>query len=574
MRLGSVVAATSLATLGAVALDVAPAAAAAGTERISVSTAGVQGDADSGLDLPTQGSSDDGRYVVFDSFATDLVAGDTNDELDVFVRDRQAGSTERVSVSSAGVQGDSMSGIAAISGNGRFVVFTSSADNLVPGDTNGTGDVFLRDRWSGTTERVSLTDGEAPGNGASLLPTVSDDGTRVAFISAADNLVAGDTNNTTDVFVRDRQSATTTRVSVSATGAQSDDSSGLPAISGDGGSVSFTSGADNLVAGDTNDQSDIFVRDLQGSTTERVSVATGGGQGSNQSASRTSMSTDGRYVAFESEAPDLVAADTNGAGDVFVRDRQSATTVRVSVATGGAQADADSGGPSISDDGRYVVFPTAATNLVAADTNGVVDIFLRDRQAGTTERVSVTGAGAEGNGDSDPGFISGDGHHVAFSSSASNLVAGDTNNARDMFVRDLATDNCTITGTGGNDTLTGTAGADVICGLGGNDTISGLGGNDTISGGGGDDTISGGGGRDTITGGSGDDLIAGGPGNDHLDGQGGDDVVVDHGGADTALGGSGNDHLDVRDGAGGDLAGGGSGADVCTVDGGDTVSGC
>ncbi|WP_229068879.1 hypothetical protein [Actinoplanes sp. DH11] len=581
LRLGAVLVTTTLATLAAVVLDAGPAAAAVGTERVSVSSGGTQGDADSGLDLPTQGASDDGRYVVFESFATNLVAGDTNNDLDVFVHDRQAGTTERVSVSSAGAQGNSTSGIAAISGTGRYVVFTSLADNLVAGDTNGTGDVFLRDRQAGTTERVSLTNGGTQAGDASIQPTVSDDGTRVAFVSGADDLVTGDTNATTDVFVRDRQAGTTTRVSVSSAGAQSNEVSSLPGISGGGGHVSFTSAADNLVPGDTNEAYDIFVHTLQTATTERVSVSSGGFQGSGASSSRTSMSDDGRYVGFESQAPDLVASDTNGVPDAFVRDRQAATTERVSLTSGGAEANAESGSPSLSDDGRYVAFPSVASNLVASDTNGFVDVFVRDRQAATTERVSLTDGGAEGNGDSDPAFISGDGQHVAFSSTADNLVTGDTNTARDVFVRDLTAGACTITGTSGDDTLIGTGSGDVICGLGGNDTIEGRGGSDTVHGDGGDDIIDGGGNPDLIYGGDGADTINGNVGNDTVDGGAGvddidggaDDDGIDGGPGSDILGGGGGTDA-IAGGPDGDAIDGGGNPDVLDGgDGNDTING-
>ncbi|WP_229070233.1 hypothetical protein [Actinoplanes sp. DH11] len=621
VRLGAAFATITLATLAVVAAHGSPAAAAVGTERVSVSSGGTQGDADSGLEVPGGATSDDGRYVVFDSYATNLVAGDTNDDLDVFVRDRQAGTTERMSVSSGGAQGNDTSGQGAISGNGRHVVFTSIADNLVPGDTNGVADIFLRDRQAGTTERVSLPATGTQATDISIQASVSDDGTRVAFVSIATDMVPGDTNETSDIFLRDRQAGTTVRVSVSSAGTQSNEYSSQPTISGAGGHVSFTGGADNLVPGDTNELPDLFVRTLQTGTTERVNVATGGGQGTGQSTGRGAMSDDGRFVGFRSDAPDLVPGDTNGVADVFVRDRQAATTERVSLTSGGGESNANSSGPTISDDGNRVAFRSEATNLVAPDTNGFVDVFLRDRQAGTTERVSLTSGGGEGNGDSDAGDLSGDGRHVAFRSQATNLVASDTNGAQDVFVRDLAVpdDDCTITGTGGDDNLTGTAADDVICGLGGDDTIDGGsgddivrggpggdtlvggggadtvdggggadradggGGDDVIAGGGGDDIIDGGGGHDTVgggdgadrvDGGGGHDTLGGGSGNDSLDGQGGHDTVTDHDGADTAFGDSGNDHLDVRDGVGGDTADGGSGTDNCATDSGDIVSSC
>ncbi|MEU4690519.1 hypothetical protein [Actinoplanes sp. NPDC023714] len=546
-RLGTAFAAITLVLPATVALDASPAAAAAGTELVSVGSGGAPGDADSGLDLPNGGASDDGRFILFESFATNLVPGDTNGEMDVFVRDRQAGTTERVSVATGGGQGDGMAHMSAISGDGRFVAFSSAAANLVPGDTNGVTDVFLRDRQAGTTERISLSSGGEQAGADSTHPSVSDDGNRVVFLSEATDLVDADTNTARDVFVRDRQAGTTTRVSVSSEGAQASDYSDLPQISGDGGHVSFHSAAGDLVPGDTNDAADVFVHTLQSATTVRVSVATGGAQGSGSSSSLTTMSDDGRYVGFDSQSPDLVAGDTNGAADVFVHDRQTMTTERVSVATGGTQADLDSGAASISDDGRHVAFVSPATNLVAGDTNDAVDVFVRDRQAATTERVSVTDGGGQADAGSDPAFLSGGGRVVAFSSWASNLVAADTNGLRDVFVRDADVDAgaCTITGTNGADVLTGTGAGDVICGLGGNDLINARGGADTVVGGPG---------NDIINGATGDDDLRGGPGVDVINGGDGDDVI------------DGGPGVDVINGGGGD--------DTCTVDEADVVTGC
>jgi Tol biopolymer transport system component len=324
--------------------------------------------------------SADGRFVAFESTASNLVAGDTNESTDVFVRDRVAGTTERVGVASDGAQANSDSYSPVISADGRFVAFESLASNLVVGDTNGSGDVFVRDRVAGTTERVGVASGGAQANRDSLSPAVSADGRFVAFESTASNLVAGDTNSTRDVFVRDRVAATTERVSVGSDGAQANGYSLLPAISADGRFVAFESYASNLVAGDTNESTDVFVRDRVAATTERVSVA--------DSLSPV-ISADGRFVAFASYASNLVAGDTNGSRDVFVRDRVAGTTERVSVASGGAQANRDSHRAVISADGRFVAFLSTASNLVAGDTNGSGDVFVRDRVAATTTLVSV-----------------------------------------------------------------------------------------------------------------------------------------------------------------------------------------
>jgi Tol biopolymer transport system component len=346
--------------------------------------------------------------------------------------------TRRVSVDTGGGQGNHHSEFAAISADGRFVAFESAASNLVGGDTNGTYDIFVHDRHTGTTERASLATGGGQANGYSRLPSISGDGRYVAFYSEATNLVAGDTNGFDDVFVRDRQLGTTERVSVSTSGTQGNEYSAYPSISADGRFVLFEGFATNLVPGDGNGATDLFVRDRQLGSTERVSVATGGVEGNSASFGNTigRISADGRFVVFDSLATNMVAGDTNGQGDVFVHDRQLGITERVSVATGGAQANAFCGYPSISADGRFVSFYAAATNLVSGDTNGFLDTFVRDRQLGTTERVSVAVGGTQGNADSAYSVISNDGRIVVFQSSASNFVGGDTNAASDIFARD------------------------------------------------------------------------------------------------------------------------------------------
>ena len=212
----------------------------------------------------------------------------------------------------------------------------------------------------------------------------------------------------------------TSRESVGAGGAQGDGRSILPAISSDGRYVTFQSDAASLVAGDTNGVTDVFVHDRLTGTTERVSVDSAGAQG-NGASSVPSISADGRYVAFLSDATNLVAGDTNGVSDVFVHDRTTGATERASVSTGGTQSDGGCGYVAISPDGRFVAFGSLAANLVSGDTNGTGDVFLRDRTTGTTERVSVTTGGAQGNNFSGSPAVSADGRYVAFESRASNL---------------------------------------------------------------------------------------------------------------------------------------------------------
>jgi len=413
------------------------------TERVNVDSSGGQADRGSwGFAAVSEG----GRFVVFDSDATNLVPGDSNGQTDVFVRDRQTGATTRVSVNSAGREGNLASMKPAMSPDGRYVVFDSSAFNLVPGDTNGLPDIFVHDRNTGVTERVSVDTEGNEGNGVSRhISAISSDGRYVAFSSMASNLVQGDTNYAADIFVHDRQTGVTVRVSVNGDGDQAAGWSEAPAISADGRFVAFTSTAANLVDGDTNGYADVFVRDVQTGTAERVSVDGAGNQASGGNSVYPVVSADGRYVAFASEAVNLVDGDTNvcegswfSCSDVFVHDRQTGLTERASVSSGGAQGNGGSDGARISGDGRYVGFASAATNLVNGDTNIRGDAFVHDRQTGTTERVSVDSGGEQANGISGYPAISAEGRYVAFGSEATNLVTGDTNGENDIFIHDLA----------------------------------------------------------------------------------------------------------------------------------------
>lgn len=348
--------------------------------------------------------------------------------------------TVRVSVSTTGAQGDYYADGPALSGNGRSVAFHASSTNLVPGDTNGVEDVFVRDRRSGVTRRVSVTSRGVQGNQASAEPAISPDGRFVAFHSLASNLVPGDTNNADDVFVHDLRSRTTRRVSVSSTGAQAAGQNENAAVSVGGRYVVFWSSAANLVRRDTNGLVDVFVRDVRAGTTTRVSVSDTEAQASSATptfgSSYPGISADGRWVTFVSGASNLVRGDTNVVEDAFVRDRRRGTTTRISVSTRRAQADGYSYQTKINASGRYVVFGSAASNLVPGDTNAEQDVFVHDLRTGRTTRESVTARGAQANSACLEPAISADGRHVGFMSWASNLVPGDTNEAADVFVRD------------------------------------------------------------------------------------------------------------------------------------------
>lgn len=375
--------------------------------------------------------------MVFSSDASNLVAGDTNGAPDAFVHDRSTGLTTRVSVDSAGAEVDNAFGIygVSISADGSIVAFSSAASGLVANDTNGSFDVFVHDRVTGQTERISVDSSGAEGDSDSFFPSaMSADGQVVVFHGYASNLVAGDTNAEADVFVHDRSTGVTERVSVSSIGAEGTDYSTACSLSADGQIVVFESEAPNLVAGDTNGDSDVFVHDRATGLTVRVSVDSTGAEGNGRSSEAT-VSADGQLVTFWSHASNLVANDTNAAADVFVHDRSSGLIARVNVDATGAQATGGSSShPSISADGRFVAFRSTATNLVAGDTNAAHDIFVHDRTTGQIERVSVDTAGTQGNGSSYSPSISANGAVVAYYSYASNLVAGDANSVHDVFV--------------------------------------------------------------------------------------------------------------------------------------------
>jgi Tol biopolymer transport system component len=426
-------------------LGVAPANAAANTTlRVSIASGGAQGNGEAQGNFAV--SSGDGRYVAFDSAASNMVSGDTNGAIDVFVRDNVLGTTQRVSVASDGSQGNGASQDPTMSSDGRYVAFTSFASNLVSGDTNGVADVFVRDLLLGTTQRVSIaSDGTQATGQSAYAPRISLDGQFVVFGSDASNLVASDTNGTTDVFLRDLVAGTTERISVASSGTQGNGQSGWPAVSDDGRYVAFMSQATTFATGDNNGNFDVFLRDRVSATTTLISANSSGLPGNGTTgfgSALPSMSSDGRYIVFYSSASDLVAGDSNGVEDIFVRDLQAGTMQRVSVDSSGTQSNGMSLDPNISTDGRFVTFSSVATNLISGDTNAVQDVFVRDLAHNTTERVSVSSTGAQGDQNSaGRAAITTDGRLVAFWSRATTLVSGDTNAAGDVFTRERAIDN-------------------------------------------------------------------------------------------------------------------------------------
>jgi len=420
------------------------------TIRVSVSNNGTQGN--NASSIPS--ISGDGRYIAYQSYASNLVSGDTNGLHDIFLYDTVLGATKRVSVSSNGIQSNSDSYSPSISGNGNIVAYWSDASNLVSGDTNGLYDVFLYDTVLGATKRVSVSSNGAQANAHSEYPSISGDGRYVVYQSEADNLVDGDTNGLHDVFLYDTVLGTTKRVSVSSNGTQGNSYSFSASISGDGRYVAYQSEADNLVDGDINRVSDVFVYDTVLGTTKRVSVSSNGTQANDQSY-YPSISGDGRYVAYNSYADNLVGGDTNNVSDVFIYDSVTGATKRVSVSSNGTQANHQSYVSSISGDGRYVAYNSYADNLVSGDTNDVSDVFIYDSVTGVTNRISITIDATQANSPSGDFYgrgasISGDGRYVAYKSYASNLISGDSNTYSDIFVTnnlELSTDTIAFSST-------------------------------------------------------------------------------------------------------------------------------
>jgi hypothetical protein len=436
-RVGPVAAGFLVAPLLATGLSDPAAATPPAFDRVSVSGTGEQGDQHSSAAT----MSGDARYVVFHSTSTDLVPGDTNNISDVFLHDRRAHSTIRVSVSSTGTQADGFSYDSVVSGNGRYVAFGSTATNLVPDDTNGIADVFVHDVQTGTTSRVNVDDagaqaGVGPGidGESNSQVTISADGRYVAFHSGADNLVPGDTNGAVDVFVHDRKNASTTRVSVTRAGTQSRHGGFNPALSADGQHIAFLSDSPDLVRGDTNGIGDVFVRDLRTGTNSRVSVSSTEQQTVDGETYRAyvAISANGQFVAFTSSATTLVPDDTNRRYDVFLRDRRAGETHRISQATTGEQADNDSNAPAISGNGRIVAFQSDAGNLTPDSIRGTA-LFTRDWRAGTTRMIPASQVISYPYASGFPS-LSSNGRHIAFAALDSDLVPGDTNNATDVFV--------------------------------------------------------------------------------------------------------------------------------------------
>ena len=418
-------------SLAAVALTVLAcgAALAAETTRVSVSSDGGQANGDS----QKSSISFDGRYVAFSSVATNLVPGDANGAFDVFVHDNDTDETTRVSRGRGGAEANGSSYRPVISGDGRFVAFTSTASNLVEGDSNGKADIFVFDRRTEKTERVSVADGGGEANGASDYSTISGDGQRVAFQTDATNLFPDDENELSDILMRDRAAGTTTLISKSSNGTPNEGQNMTPAISADGRYVVFW--------GDSQGKFRVYAvlrHDTEtGQTVCVEALAAGRCRESLLQFAPTAISADGRFVVVQRFIEGDTGTNETYVSGIIVVDMKTGEERIVSRPASGDLAKYDSYRPAISADGRYVAFTSGASNLAPGDTNKKLDVFVTDRLSGAVTRASLGGKARQGSLYSDLASITADGRIVTFTSQSQELVDGDANGAFDIFMRDL-----------------------------------------------------------------------------------------------------------------------------------------
>jgi putative Ig domain-containing protein/VCBS repeat protein/WD40 repeat protein len=444
------------------------------TTRVSVSSTGIEGNGDSGDRSLGATISANGRIVAFPSEATNLIDGDTNGFQDIFVYDLQTKEITRVSVGPGGQESFNDNIVSAIgespslSGDGRFVAWSSSAANLVPNDTNGVKDIFVHDRQTGQTTRVSIDTNGVEANDASHSPILSGDGRFVAFESLATNLVPNDTNKRADIFVHDRQTGQTTRVSVNSSGEEANAGGQEPALSTDGRIVAFRSDSNDLVPGDTSTQCvDVFVHDRDTGETTRVNVGMGGQEAEGCNRFRPfrdwpSLNSDGRFVSFVSDATNLVPGDTNNVHDVFVHDRQTGETIRASVSSSGVPGNGASGvagtenfrNHRLSADSKLIVFSSQSSNLAPGSPH---DLYIHNLLTGETIGLKMGQKGTLGG----PNLfaINATSELIAFVSNSFDVVPGDTNKRHDVFVYHRGT---SITKKKGNTDLDGNGTSDLL----------------------------------------------------------------------------------------------------------------
>lgn len=385
----------------------------------------------------------DGTKILFISPASNLVDNDTATLDEIFLKDLVTGQTTLVSAAADGTPANRyVSGMTLLAG-GTKVLFLSAASNLVANDTNGQLNIFVKDITTGAVTLVSSAADGTPGNASSSDARVSLDGTKVLFESTATNLVANDTNGRRDLFVKDLATGTVTMVTSASDGTPANGDYYQSTFSADGTKVVFTSGASNLVPGDTNGEPDIFVKDLATGALTLVSAAADGTP-ANAESTFAALSSDGTKVLFATAASTLVPGDTNGGPDLFVKDLATGAVTMVTSASDGTPGNAFVSGFAFTPDGTKVVFASEADNLVPGDTNGLMDIFIKDIATGETRLMSAAADGTPGNGYSDTFKLSPDGTRLLFYSESDNLVPGDTNGRPDLFVKDLVSGAVTL----------------------------------------------------------------------------------------------------------------------------------
>ena len=473
---------------------------------LSISSTGESGNSNSS----NPSISDDGRYVVFQSTANNFAgydaAGnpiDNNSESDIFLKDTQDNSLKLVTVKI----GDGESINPKISADGRYVVFQSLASNFADDDNNGAYDIYLRDLQKNTLTLISSDAKKVQGNNASISPSLSANGLNIAFASDADNLIGFTT--IPDATKPD---------------------------------VVKTAPIDN------NGNRDVFVKNVTTGEIQLISKNTKG-LSANGVSDSPSLSADGQKIAFRSFAMDLTASTvSDGGANIFVKDLTKNTTQQITLATDGTLANGESWNPVISPDGNYVAFLSNASNLIVDDTNNVADVFVKNLLTGDLTRFSDGGTG-----DATDVTFSGDSALITFSRWA-NASLSDVTNTENIYsvnVKPSAnlfngdSNNNLLIGTEKNDTMSGLAGMDTLRGNAGNDSLDGGEGNDLLEGASGNDTLLGGNANDQLLGGAGNDSLAGGNGNDTLDAGAGNDTLNGGIGIDKMTGGDGNDYYYV-----------------------------
>lgn len=404
-------------------------ATASNFARVSITSSGVEGN-DDATDVSISG---DGRYIAFSSEASNLVSGDTNAVIDVFVRDTVNNTTTRVSTDSNGAEGNNTSHAGSISYNGRYVAFVSYATNLITGDTNGKRDVFVKDLQTGNISVSSITSGGTLSNGYNDEPSISADGRHIVFSSDASNLVSGlSSPYRKQIYIKDLATGAIKLLSAHANGTVANNSNYNPKISCDGGIVTYSSDATNLVDNDTNVKRDVFVQHLGGDTNSLANITLA----ANNDSVKPNISCNGNAITFYSAATNLIGSDTNGVKDVFLYNRVNVSTSIVSVASNGTQGngEVDERVLGISGNGRFITFGSYASNLDAADNNSsnTPDLFIRDTKNNVTELVSYKLGGGSAGLAWDSG-LSEDGSKVTYLSSSAYVVANDNNFATDVF---------------------------------------------------------------------------------------------------------------------------------------------